>query len=404
MKKNLFKTLLALCAFIPLLSLANSVDTLIIIKGDVADSKFTQTEIANYNPNNGDNTQVQLMTAAWTCSSIGIPRCNYRTLIKFDLSDIPANSIVDSVNLYLYAQTDNQLGLPGSPTYGDANTSILRRILEPWDIINTGWDNQPNVSSSDQKILKQSTSPVQNYVIDITDFATDWIAHPENNNGMLMRLKTEEAYNSMIFNSGKAADDLKPTLKIYLKDGALPVLINNFSGNLVNGNVNLNWSVLDGTTLANIIVERGYDGKSFNGFVTIPAKDVTTEVKYTTTDYKVAAPDGKVYYRLKLVNKDGTYKYSSVLLIHLLQNSTDVLLMPNPVKENFQLIFNAQNNSKSDFKILNSLGQSVDKFSYQIEIGNNSITVIPSKNLAPGLYIVQFTLDGQVISKRFLKQ
>ncbi|MEO7210382.1 MAG: DNRLRE domain-containing protein [Chitinophagaceae bacterium] len=344
------------------------------------------------------------MAEAWTCDYIGHPTCNYRALFKFDLTDIPESSIVDSVKLFLYAQTNNVEGLPGSPTYGDDNASLLRKILEPWDLLNTGWDNQPLVSYPDQKVLEQSTSPVQNYVIDITDFANDWIAHPENNNGMLMKLANEAFYNSMIFNSGKAADDLKPTLKIYLKKGALPVLLKNFSGNLVNGNVNLYWSVLDGTTLANIIVERSYDSRSFNGFVTIPAKDVTTEINYTTTDFKVAAPDGKVFYRLKLVNKDGTYKYSSVLLIHLSQNSTDVLLMPNPVKENFQLIFNAKNNSRSDFRILNSLGQAVDKFTYQIEVGNNSISVIPSKNLAPGLYIVQFTLDGHIITKRFLKQ
>ncbi|MFZ1799821.1 MAG: DNRLRE domain-containing protein [Chitinophagaceae bacterium] len=404
MKTFFPKSLFALIAFIPFLSLANPVDTLIIVKGNAVDGKFSQILIGSYNPDYGDPSQNQLMAEAWTCDYIGHPTCNYRALFKFDLTDIPESSIVDSVKLFLFAQTNNVEGLPGSPTYGDDNASLLRKILEPWDLLNTGWDNQPLVSYPDQKVLEQSTSPVQNYVIDITDFASDWIAHPENNNGMLMRLQKEDFYNSMIFNSGKAVDSLKPTLKIYVKKGALPVLIKNFSGNLVNGNVNLNWSVLDGTTLANIIVERSYDSRSFNSFVTIPAKDVTTEIKYTTTDYKVAAPDGKVYYRLKLVNKDGSYKYSSVLLIHLLQNSTDVLLMPNPVKENFQLIFTAQSNSKSDFKVLNSLGQSVDKFTYQIEVGNNSITVIPSKNLAPGLYIVQFTLDGHIITKRFLKQ
>lgn len=601
MKTFFPKSLFALIAFIPVLSFASPSDTLIIVKGDIGDSKFTQTEIASYNPLNGDNTQVQLMTAAWTCSNIGHPTCNYRTLFKWDLSAIPTNSVVESVKLYLYAQTDNLLGSPGSPMYGNNNASVLRKILEPWDINNTGWDNQPSVSFQDQKTLPQSVSTVQNYIVDITDFATDWIAHPEKNNGMLMKLQNEDFYNSMIFNSGKAVDSLQPTLMIKLKtisddtcisligdtarnsvfkqlelvsyipdqadstqqvlmtaawtcdaighplctyralfkydlssitqdavvtsatlslkaqlnspfgnpgnpmfgtanssllqrvtapwsmqttgwlnqpttsigdqkilpqsvsttedydvditdfvqdwiahpgnnngmllklavenyynsmifnagraaDGAkpvlnicfkkgtLPVLLENFSGNLVNGNVNLYWSILDGTTLANIIVERSYDSRSFNGFTTIPAKNVTTEIKYTTTDYKVATPDGKVYYRLKMVNKDGTYKYSSILLIHVLENNNDVLLMPNPVKENFQLIFNAQNNSKSDFRILNSLGQAVDRFTYQIEVGNNSITVIPSKNLAPGLYIVQFTLDGHVITKRFLKQ
>lgn len=383
----------------------NSDDTCISLIGDTSsNSVFKQLELVNYVGFEGDSTQQVLMTAAWTCDAIGHPICNYRALFKYDLESINQDAVVVSAKLKLKAQLNSPFGNPGNPMFGEDNASLLQKVIEPWTMQGTGWLNQPSTSLSDEKTLPQSISTTQDYEINITDFVQDWIAHPENNNGMLLKLANETHYNSMIFNSGRASGNNKPVLKICFKKGTLPVLLKNFSGNLVNGNVNLYWSILDGTTLANIIVERSYDSRSFNEIITIPAKNISTEIKYTTTDYKVAAPDGRLYYRLKLVNKDGTYKYSSTLLIHIVQNSNDVLLMPNPVKENFQLIFIAQNKMRSDFIILNSLGQVVEKFNYQIEIGNNSITVIPSKNLASGLYIVQFALDNHIITKRFLKQ
>jgi hypothetical protein len=65
----------------------------------------------------------------------------------------------------------------------------------------------------------------------------------------------------------------------------------------------------------------------------------------------------------------------------------NINLYPNPNKGTFEVVFDADNFSKSDIIITNSLGQQIDKSYYFITVGDNFINV-KSNNLTPGIYIV----------------
>ena len=86
--------------------------------------------------------------------------------------------------------------------------------MGPWKMMGTGWKNQPAVTTQRQKVLPKSTSNAQNYVIDVTDFVQTWINIPSQNYGMVIRMQTEEYYNSMVFNSGQGPRALQPRLEI----------------------------------------------------------------------------------------------------------------------------------------------------------------------------------------------
>jgi hypothetical protein len=72
-------------------------------------------------------------------------------------------------------------------------------LTAPWGTTTTGWSNQPPTTTQSQKILPQSTSTVQNYEVDVTDFVQGWVANASTNHGMLLKLQSEVYYNSMIF-------------------------------------------------------------------------------------------------------------------------------------------------------------------------------------------------------------
>jgi hypothetical protein len=186
----------------------------LVIRGDRISGKFKQLWIDNRNAYAADTSQPEMGAAAWTCNAQGSPICNFRSAFRYDVSSLPTNAVITGAKLYLYAKTNNINGNYGNPTFGDNNTTLLQRITAPWNLGGTGWTNQPPATTVNQKILPQSTSSAQNYVIDVTDFVQSWVNQPDSNYGMLLRLQTESYYNSMIFNSGQAPDSLKPRLEI----------------------------------------------------------------------------------------------------------------------------------------------------------------------------------------------
>ena len=380
-------------------------DTCIAINGDTNSGLFSQLLLDSKYGYAADTSQPEIVSAAWTCNAQGFPVCDFRGLFKYDISSVPANAVVQSAKLYLYAKTNNINGVSGSPTYGSANSSLLQKVIQPWQVGNTGWLNQPEATNINQKTLAQSTSNAQNYVVDVTDFVQDWVSHPETNYGMLLRLVTEQYYNSMIFHSGQAPDSLRPRLEICYNKGVLPVLFKNFRGTLFDNSVKLSWSVLDGTQISSTNIERSLNGITFNTIGSIAAKNMSTEFTYDFTDNNLPTSATKVFYRLKFLEKDGQHQYSSTVVFSLIKNNNNGLrIIPNPVRDNIQLSFEAKNTGNADISIVNSQGQNMRIFKYRVEKGNNNIPITNLGNLSPGLYIIRININGQMLLAKIIKE
>jgi len=186
----------------------------LVIQGNRTNGKFKQALMGTFGPTSSDTTQPEIVAAAWTCVSGGFPTCNFRSVFRYDVSAIPANAVITGAKLYLYAKTNNINGNYGNPTYGTNNTALLQKVITGWNLATIGWNTQPAVAPTAQKVLPQSTSTRQNYVVDVTDYVQSWVNKPDSNFGVLLRLQTENYYNSMVFNSGQAADSLRPRLEI----------------------------------------------------------------------------------------------------------------------------------------------------------------------------------------------
>lgn len=188
--------------------------TTIVLKGDRTSKRFRELQFASYAPYDADTSQTEIVAAAWTCYAMGYPICNFRSILRYDVSMVPANAIINNAKLTLYAKTNNINGYAGSPTYGSNNTALLQKVIAPWAMPGTGWANQPATTADKQKILPQSGSQRQNYIVDVTDFVKDWVKTPAANYGMMLKLASEDYYNSMVFHSGLSADSVRPRLEI----------------------------------------------------------------------------------------------------------------------------------------------------------------------------------------------
>ena len=172
--------------------------------------------------------------------------------------------------------------------------------------------------------------------------------------------------------------------------GVLPVNLTYFNAQAAGGEVALAWETALERNSKEFIVQRSTDLKEFGDIATVAAMGQTEERQaYRFVDTSPAL--GANYYRLRMVDQDGSYEYSKVKDVINRPNEPVLLVSPNPVS-NHTIRLRTFMLENSSLKLSNILGQDIP-FSIR-ELGNNTLELIPFSNLSPGLYVVTAQRDG----------
>jgi Secretion system C-terminal sorting domain len=166
----------------------------------------------------------------------------------------------------------------------------------------------------------------------------------------------------------------------------LPVTWMNFTGNLKDKAVQLNWNVANQSNNKGFEVQRSSNGSSFQniGFV-----NATTATTYNFID---AAPLANTnFYRLRQVDNDGKAIYSNTITIRA-NSKNKFTVFPNPITDGFTVQAATIENIK--YNIVNASGQIV---STGITTNNKKIDV---SALPKGTYALQlFTESDKQVFK-----
>jgi hypothetical protein len=176
----------------------------------------------------------------------------------------------------------------------------------------------------------------------------------------------------------------------------LPVTISYFNGAVTTGAVKLTWLVSSELNVNRYEVERSSNGKTFTRIGQVPASLLTT---YTYPD--ATATSGSNYYRLKAVDNDGKYKYSSVVLIKLGKNSLASALRVYPtvtsslITVEYSTGVNSIDLVSMDGRLLKTLKPAE---------GSNQISINVA-NLHTGLYLLRvWSSESESASMKFVKE
>ena len=184
----------------------------------------------------------------------------------------------------------------------------------------------------------------------------------------------------------------------------LPVKLTNFQCNLNNNNkVDLTWTTVSEINFNYFEVERSFDGSDYKSIAMIfAAGSSTSKTTYTYHDNVPEIAQTLIYYRLKMIDIDGAFKYSEVRVIRI-DKQTDInfIAYPNPVANDVRITIPfAWQNNEVTYQIFNIQGQVMmtktkDKAS-QTE-------VISMSHLSPGLYIVKVSNGKEISQKKLIK-
>ncbi|MFP5040092.1 LamG-like jellyroll fold domain-containing protein [Parasediminibacterium sp. JCM 36343] len=373
---------------------------------------FNSYKISNQPGAGVETSKGELAMFAWSANSIGLPYYNGRTLTTIDLTSIPKNAKINSANLYLYAKTTGATnGVIGQPTYGTKNAVLVQKITSNWSPITLSWINTPNIDTTTQKTLPQSTSTAQDYTLDISDFAQKWVSTPDSNFGMMLKMQTENnPYNSMVFEAAQASDsNRRARLEIcYSLPTTLPSTIKYFAAHTITSPyTSLYIATTNEINTASIVIERSYDGIEFENAATLAAKGNATINEYSYID-KVSPTATKVYYHLRLIDKDGSYKYSNIISIVVDQaigfKSISAEVSPNPVRNgNMNLSLYLAKDELVTIRVVDANGKMVAQQKAQAAKGLTALNLPAFKSLPVGVYTVIIATNSDTINKKVVK-
>jgi hypothetical protein len=169
---------------------------------------------------------------------------------------------------------------------------------------------------------------------------------------------------------------------VVLKSNLTPLPVNFISldATRVNDGVKLLWKIADEVNVSKYVVERSVDGRDYKKVGEIQASVSNT---YSYIDREANA---KCYYRIKSIDIDGKYKYSTIVTFINGKSNVQLMLFPNPAKDLVSLQ-HAVASKGSSITLISELGQ-IAKVITPME--NSQQTSIDLSGLNKGLYIVQF--------------
>lgn len=184
----------------------------------------------------------------------------------------------------------------------------------------------------------------------------------------------------------------------------LPVNINYFNGIKQNRHHLLNWKLnCNNNDNVTMMVERSADRQNFTTIASITATAFSCEQPFDYTDKLPLT--GMNYYRLKLVDANGTISFSSI--IALLNKATGfeiVNIVPSVVNNNAVLHITAAQKTTMDIVITDIAGRQVKRIACKLVAGSNRLS-LNLDNLSAGIYQVtgygDYTVSGSI---RFIKQ
>ena len=176
----------------------------------------------NVNNNYGYET-VSYGPKAWTDNGSSFAS---RSLMQFDLTAIPANSIITSAYLSLYYDIWNNEPTAVQSTMSGSNAAWIERISGVWDENTVTWNTQPRTLDVNRAVIPMSMSSNQDYPdLDVTLLVQDMINEPANSYGFMLKLQDETPYRSLYFATSENANpDLRPKLIVEYTpdDGTIP--------------------------------------------------------------------------------------------------------------------------------------------------------------------------------------
>ena len=194
-----------------------------------------------------------------------------------------------------------------------------------------------------------------------------------------------------------AGNDRYNNLAVDGTPSTLALSLQSFTGAIANNQAKLNWNTLNEVNAKSFTIEANTDRNSFTALGTLAAKNTVGLNSYY---FQTASTLATTYYRLKITDKNGSYSYSSVVVLNS-SSSLKLTVFPNPAQNVLNVTVVNSKNESALVQLVNTLGKVVKQQTVQLIAGTNSVS-LAIDNLTKGSYTV--VIKGEATQqKQFIK-
>lgn len=190
---------------------------------------------------------------------------------------------------------------------------------------------------------------------------------------------------------------------VFRNNNALPLTTIALTATTKNNGVEVNWNTTNEVQVQSFEIERADDANTFAKIATAAAKNNPVN-NYSIFDKNITT--GVWYYRIKIINQDGSFKYSNTVAVNLNFKNEQLIVYPNPVKgKHFTLQLNNLKSGNYTVEMYNTAGQLqlAKKLTQVSNAAIASFVVDWDQNLSAGNYsVVVRNGDGLSIVKTII--
>ena len=186
----------------------------------------------------------------------------------------------------------------------------------------------------------------------------------------------------------------------FLSLSIVPVTLTNFTGQLQNKQVLLQWTTSAEYNSKQFEVERSFDGINFEKIGVVPAAGNSNTVRqYNYVDRSSLTENN--YYRLRTVDINGGSKLSNVVLIKLPDAQQNLIVMGNPFRNGLIIRFVKPADDAGSLSLFDMTGKLLVRQAFAK--GEQQIQFRVPAGLSSAAYQVKAMVNGKLISARVLK-
>ncbi len=186
----------------------------------------------------------------------------------------------------------------------------------------------------------------------------------------------------------------------------LPVTLLHFFASLNNKNVSLQWQTTNEINSSYFEIQRSTDGNSFTTVATVSAKgNHSTITTYEANDDLFFYNYTIVHYRIKMVEINGSHKYSAVQTIKMERPAkSNIKVWPLPFSSTLNAAFNADKNETIKIKLVSVNGAVLINSTQAAKQGYNIIYLNQAQSIPSGTYLLVISNGEKTETVKVVKQ
>ncbi len=162
----------------------------------------------------------------------------------------------------------------------------------------------------------------------------------------------------------------------------LPAELLSFTASEKNGKSFLQWTTTNEVNFSHFIIERSADSKNYTAI----EKLNTSAKQYRTYDNSPLRGDN--YYRLKMIDNDGSFKYSAVVKLNFTSAASSACF-PNPAANYVNLVINNAQAGTYSYSVATLNGGMVKAAIVSLNSGTQQLRIDLAGNIPSGVLIIR---------------